>query len=219
MHRCRRALIGEVGYVRVHNSLGDSALVPAFDHALDALTGVRALVIDLRDTPSGGVSSVARGLIGRLITQPLPYQQHELVSEFRANGIRRVWQEWVLPRGTAFAQPVVVLVGHWTGSMGEGLAIGLHGTRQAPVLGEPMARLRGALTETALPHSKIVVRVPNERLSLVDGTPREAFVPCAVPASNAATGDRELDAAIGVAQRLAAQPAGAAPAGRSCPPM
>ena len=194
--------VGEIGYVRIHNSLGEQALVQEIDKALAGLPGVRALVIDLRDTPSGGNSSVARGIMGRFVQEMLPYQRHELVSEFRSTGIRRVWNEYVAPRGTPFLQPVVVLVGRWTGSMGEGLAIGLNATRGAPVLGEPMAHLLGALGETVLPHSKIVVRVPTEKLYHVDGTPREAFIPCAIAPSGRSTEDRELDSAIDLAVKV-----------------
>ena len=198
--------IGPLATVRIHNALGDQALVAAFDKALLELQGAIALVIDLRDTPSGGNSSVARGLLGRLVDRMLPYQRHELVSEFRATGVRRVWDEYVLPRGLPFLKPVVVLVGQWTGSMGEGLAIGLNATRGAAVLGQPMAKLLGANAETVLPHSNIVVRLPAEKLFHVDGTPREAALPCAVAtaARDDVAQDTELEAALALAADLAA---------------
>jgi C-terminal processing protease CtpA/Prc len=198
-------LLGDVGYIRFNNSLGEDALVPAFDEALAKLASARAVVIDLRDTASGGVSSVARGIMGRFIRTPMPYQRHELVAEFRATGIRRLWVEYVAPRDPLFAQPVVVLAGHWTGSMGEGIAIGLNATRNAPVLGEPMAHLLGALGQIDLPNTNIPVRVPAEKLFHVNGTPREAFVPCHVPAASAPTTDVELDAALKLAHELAAK--------------
>jgi C-terminal processing protease CtpA/Prc len=194
--------VGRVGHVRIHNTLGDPALLQAFDAALAAMPNARALVLDLRDTPSGGTSSVARGIMGRFVRQTRPYQRHELVSEFRSHGVRRVWVEYVAPRGTPFVRPVVVLVGRWTGSMGEGIAIGLNAARGAPVLGEPMAHLLGALDETVLPHSKIPVRVPTEKLFHVDGTPREDFVPRAITATVGSTSaDPELDAAIALAAK------------------
>jgi carboxyl-terminal processing protease len=95
-------------------------------------------------------------------------------------------------------------VGRWTGSMGEGLAIGLNATRGAPVLGQPMAHLLGATGETVLPHSNIVVRVPAEKLFHIDGTPRERIVPCAVAASGQGSPapDHELGSAIELALKL-----------------
>jgi carboxyl-terminal processing protease len=196
-------VVGKVGYVRINNSLGQQELVPAFDRALAEMPDARALVIDVRDTPSGGNSAVARGIMGRLVETLRPYQRHELVAEFRSNGIRRVWEEYVAPREPSFLKPIVVLVGRWTGSMGEGLAIGLNATRGAPVLGQPMAHLLGANGEALLPHSNIVVRVPTEKLFHIDGTPREAVVPCAIPPGpRASSEDHELGFAIDLAMQL-----------------
>ena len=202
------AVIRGIGYLRVNNSLGTQDLVRDFDSALDSMAGARALVIDLRDTPSGGTSSVARGIIGRLVDRESPYQRHELVEEFRDTGIRRIWTEYVAPRGSFFGGPVVVLVGPWTGSMGEGLAIGLNAVRGAPVLGRPMARLLGALGEVTLPASGITVRIPVEKLFHVDGRPRESFVPCAIARPDVPGGDPERDAALALAERLLATESG-----------
>ena len=206
-------VVGGVGHLRIHNSLGEQELVDAFDKALAEMAGVKALVIDLRDTPSGGNSTVARGIMGRFVERTLPYQRHEYVAEFRSTGIRRVWVEYVAPRGRAFVQPVVVLVGPWTGSMGEGLAIGLNATRGAAVLGRPMAHLLGANGETVLPHSRIVVRVPTEKLFHIDGTPREEVVPCAIAreAADPPARDRALDAALALARAAASTSSKATP--------
>ncbi len=204
-----------VAHVRVNNALGDMALVAAFDDALARMGPVQALVLDLRDTPSGGNTTVARGIMGRLVARPMAYQRHEDVSEIRSTGIRRGWVEWVWPRGAHFSQPVFVLVGPWTGSMGEGLAIGLNAARGAPVLGRPMARLLGGLEEITLQHSGIAVRIPGDKLFHVNGQPREDFVPCALKLS-AGTGDAELAAALAAARAPAARlrhcPAAARPA-------
>jgi len=193
---------GDVAIIRVNNTLGDPYTVTAFDHALDAMPTARALILDLRDTPSGGTSSVARGIMGRLVAKEAPYQRHELVSEERTTRVRRVWVEYVEPREVNGVRPfrgdVVVLVGRWTGSMAEGLAIGLNAARGARVVGRPMARLAGALDEITLPHSQVVVRIPTEKLFHVDGTPREAFVPQAldVRPTDRREGDGELAATM-----------------------
>jgi carboxyl-terminal processing protease len=196
---------GQVTVLRPNNSLGDLALIAAFDAALDETLdrGVTALVLDLRDVPSGGNSTVARGLMGRLVARTSPYQMHEAVAEGVATGVRRVWVEQVLPRGRVFQGPVVVLVGPWTGSMGEGIAIGLHAARQAPVTGQPMAGLLGALEEFELPDSRITVRVPGEKLFHVEGAPRERFLPCPAPAVANGRGsplDPGLDYALALAR-------------------
>ena len=196
-------MIDRIGYLRINNSLGDQSLVDDFDAAIGQMAEAQALIIDLRDTPSGGNTSVARGILSRLIGSVVPYQRHEHVGEYRSTGIRRIWTEYVAPRGVEFSKPIVVLVGRWTGSMGEGLAIGLNATRSAPVLGRPMARLLGALGEFSLPQSRIVVRVPVEKLFHVDGTPREAYLPRSV-AKGVSPGqaDAELIAALELARTL-----------------
>lgn len=192
-------LEGNVGYVRIHNALGDIALVAAFDSALAALRDTRALVLDLRDTPSGGNTTVARGLLGRFVTEVRPYQVHELPSEEREHGIRRLWVEHVAPRGPfTYDRPLVVLVGRWTASMGEGMTIALDGLGRATVIGTPMAGLLGATYGTTLPRTGWSVRVPAERLYHVNGTPREDFVP-AVPVGPGAPGE---DPAVAAALAL-----------------
>jgi len=170
-------IAGGIGVVRINDSLGDAATIQAFDRALDELADTRGLIVDLRDTPSGGNSTVARGILDRFVTRELPYQRHLLPSEERETGVRRSWLELVSPRGTAYRRPVAVLVGHWTGSMGEGLAIGFDATGAATVVGTAMAGLLGATDRIVLPHTGIGLNLPTERLYHVDGTPREAFRP------------------------------------------
>lgn len=180
-------LDGEIGYVRLHDSLGRDALIAPWDAALARFKETRGLVLDLRDTPGGGDTAVARPLMGRLVASTEPYQRHERGS--------RTWTEEVKPRGPfTYDKPMAVLVGRWTGSMGEGVAIALDGMGRADVLGSPMAGLRGAIETLDLKHTKIPVRVPAERLYHVDGTSRETFVP-PFPVE-AGPGDAVLDAAL-----------------------
>ena len=165
------------GYVRLNDSLGRSGTVAMFDRALATMANAPALVLDLRDTPSGGNTTVARGILGRFVDHEAPYQKHVLPAEERESGIRRSWLELVSPRAPIFHKPVAVLVGHWTGSMGEGLAIGFDATRAGRVVGTAMAGLLGATYTITLPNTGIGINLPAERLYHVNGTPREAFRP------------------------------------------
>ncbi len=116
--------------------------------------------------------------MGRFITRDLPYQKHSIPAEAREYGIRRSWIELVSPgRDFSYSAPVVVLVNHWTGSMGEGIAIGMDGMKRATIVGTEMARLAGATSAIKLPHTGIGVTFPTEKLFHVNGTPREKFVP------------------------------------------
>lgn len=163
--------------IRFNNSLGDQASIAAFDSAMAALPPGSALVIDLTDTPSGGNTSVARAMMSWFVDRPRNYQIHRLPAEERETGVARQWIEQVLPRpGKHRAMLPLVRVGRWTGSMGEGLAIGF-AALGARVEGTRMARLKGAVYDFGLPSSGLVVKLPAERLYSVNGQPREDFVP------------------------------------------
>ena len=168
----------QLGYIRLHNSLGETSLSVAFDKALEGLKSTQGLILDLRDTPSGGSSTVARAIMGRFISQTMFYQRHSVPAEERVYGVKRSWIEEVSPRGTfCYTGAVVVLVDHWTGSMGEGLTIGMDAMNRARIVGTKMARLLGATEGILLPNSHIQVHFPTEKLFHVNRKPREAFIP------------------------------------------
>ena len=163
--------------IRFNDSLGDNATVSAFDAAMAGARPGQPIVLDLTDTASGGNTVIARAIMGWFVDAPTAYQVHNLPAEERETGVPRQWIEQVLPRpGKRHRGPVTVRVGRWTGSMGEGLAIGLDALG-ADVVGGPMAGLLGAIHDFRLPNSDMVIKLPTERLYAVDGTPREAFRP------------------------------------------
>jgi carboxyl-terminal processing protease len=163
--------------LRFNDSLGDSATIAAFDAAMAQARPGQRIVLDLTETPSGGNSNVARAILGWFVDRPSFYQMHSLPSEARQTGIARQWVEQVLPRpGRRHRGPVTVLVGRWTGSMGEGLAIGFDAIG-AEIVGTRMAGLLGAVYDRRLERSGLVVKLPAERLMSPSGLPREDFVP------------------------------------------
>lgn len=168
---------GDDRVIRFNDSLGDSGTIAAFDAAMANARAGQRVVLDLTDTASGGNTVVARAIMGWFVDGPTAYQIHNLPAEERETGIPRQWIEQVLPRpGKRHRGPVSVRVGRWTGSMGEGLAIGMDALG-AEVSGGPMAGLLGAVYDHRLANSGLVIKLPTERLYAVDGTPREAFVP------------------------------------------
>lgn len=163
--------------IRINDSLGDAATVAAFDAAMAGARPGQPIVLDLTDTASGGNTVIARAIMGWFVDAPTAYQIHSLPAEERETGVPRQWIEQVLPRpGKRHRGSVTVRVGRWTGSMGEGLAIGLDALG-ADVVGGPMAGLLGAIYDHRLPNSGLVIKLPTERLYAVDGTAREAFRP------------------------------------------
>jgi len=170
-------LPGNFGLIRFNNSLGDQKTVAAFDAALEQLRPTQGLILDLRDVPSGGDSSIALGIMGRFVQSMLPYQRHR-IPNYGQPDVERNWIEQVAPRGPfTYKAPVVILVDHWTGSMGEGMAIGFDAMRRGVVMGTPMAHLAGAVSDFRLPQTGIDVAFATEQLYHVNGTPRQDWVP------------------------------------------
>jgi carboxyl-terminal processing protease len=165
-----RRLDGDLGYIRV-TAVGDSDSVPAFEAALEKLKDTRGMILDLSETAAGGSTDVAEPILGRFFSKPAVYQTGK-----PRNGPE--WSATVQPRGPfTYDKPLVVLVGRWTASMGEGMTIGLDGTRRATIVGTAMGRLEGAVFTGKMPSTGIGFNYPAERLFHVNGTPREDFVP------------------------------------------
>lgn len=167
-------------------------------------TGV---IIDLRDTAGGGNTLNARALLGRFVDTQTPYQRHTIPAIERMTGVTRQWVEEVGPLEPDLSDvPVVVIVGRWTGSMGEGTAIGFQAAADASIVGVPMARLLGAIIDTPMPSTGWIVKMPSEALFHVNRTPREDVLPDVlvddVEARPAEGVDRGLDAALIEVRRL-----------------
>lgn len=69
------------------------------------------------------------------------------------------------------------MAGHWTGSMCEGIVIGLDAMKRAKIAGTKMAGLLGAIYGFGMKNTGINFQIPGEKMYHVNGTPRENFVP------------------------------------------
>ncbi len=167
---------GKVAIVRFENSLGDTETIAAFDAAIEQVRDLQGLVLDLRNTPSGGNTEVARAILGHFVTEARAYQVHEIPAVERETGVPRRFIEQVLPRSVHFGGRVAVLGGPWTGSMGEGMVIGMHAAAGARTFASNMGDLLGGLWNSELELSGATVEFGGEALFHVDGTPRAAFV-------------------------------------------
>lgn len=181
----------DIGIIRINNALGNNDLIPAFDRAVQSLADTRAMIIDLRNTPSGGNTEVARSIIGHFVAETRSYQIHEIPSIEREFTVPRRFIEQVKPRNPQYQKPVVVLAGRWTGSMGEGLVIGLDAAADAYIIASDMADLLGALSNIDLEKSGARMDLGTETLFHVNGTPREDYI-ADMPLDSA---DRDADGA------------------------
>ena len=171
-------LDNEIGIIRINNTLGNSSLINEFDKTLDQLINTKGLIIDLRNTVDGGDSYIARGIMSRFINKLKPYQIHSTSEQYNDGPkIERRWTEFVSPRNKQYKNPVVVLVGRWTGSMGEGLAIGLEGIGRAEIIGSEMERLAGEMNGFSFKNQNYGYRLSTAKLFHINGTPREKYVP------------------------------------------
>lgn len=167
-----------IGIIRFHNSLGENSLIHQFDEKLNDLFNTKGLIIDLRNTVGGGNTYVARGIMGRFIDEELPYQKHVKNEKYGNNpAVIRSWIEYVTPRGKQYKKPIIVLVGRWTGSMGEGFAIGLDAMKRAKIVGTEMERLAGSMQGVPFKHQKYQYRIATEKLYHINGIAREKYVP------------------------------------------
>lgn len=169
-----KVLNKNTAYIKINNSLGNNQLILDFDKTLDNFLNYKNLIIDLTETPSGGNTTVARAIMGRFIDRTLPYQKHEFDEQYET---KRIWTEFVTPRKSQFRGKIYILVGHWTGSMGEGIAIGFDGMKRAKIIGTKMAGLLGAISNFQMTETKIGYQFPTERLYQTVGKPREDFLP------------------------------------------
>ncbi|MFM7376737.1 MAG: S41 family peptidase [Erythrobacter sp.] len=168
---------GGIARIRFHNSLGDNGVIAAFDAALASLDGTRALILDLRDTPGGGNTTVARAILGHFVAEPAIYQIHRNAFEDAVFGVPRMYAEYVVPRGPRWDRPVVVLAGRWTGSVGEALAMAFDRTAGVPTIGAPLADLLGTFNTNATDNGCLELKFAWDSLYSADGTPREAWQP------------------------------------------
>ncbi|WP_128755189.1 S41 family peptidase [Aquimarina sediminis] len=172
-----KMLSDAIGYIKFNNSLGEEGTVAAFDKAMLGMKNTKGLIVDLRETPSGGNTTIARAIMGRFIDEEKPYQRHSFTYEEKLYGVKRNTIELVAPRGEVYSKPLIVLCGRWTGSMGEGMVIGFDAMGRAGIVGTKMAGLLGAIYSYTLPETKIGYQIPVEKLFHVNGTPRENFRP------------------------------------------
>jgi carboxyl-terminal processing protease len=119
----------------------------------------------------------------------LPYQRHRIPRYGQAD-VERNWQEEVAPRGPfTYQGRLVVLVDHWTGSMGEGIAIGIDAMHRGMVIGTTMGQLAGATEDVPLPRTGLTIALPTQELFHVDGTPRHRWVPPVIVAPTSGNAD------------------------------
>ena len=99
--------------------------------------------------------------------------------------------------------PMIVLSGRWTGSMGEGMTVGLDAMARATVMGDRMAGLAGGTEGLRLPEMDISLFIPTYGLNHLDGTKRHEWAPDIVRTADFGDGE---DLLLKAAHARLAQP-------------
>lgn len=173
-------LFGNIGYIKINDCLYNTDIIPEFDSVMQSLQKTTALIIDLRETPGGGNTIVARAMMSWFINKEHFYQKHEYPADEMMTGIKRSWMEIVSPRkDKKYTKPLVILCDHWTASLGEAIVIGFDALKRpfTKIIGTRMARLNGAVYSYEMPNTKILFSFPAEKLYTVMGLPREKYIP------------------------------------------
>lgn len=166
----------DIAVIRINNRLGDNDLIADFDKVMAEVMDADALILDLRNTPSGGNAEVGRSIMGHFTTKVQPFQIHERPSLMREFSVPRRYIEQVFPREPVFnPDRTVVLGGYWTGSMGEGIVIGLDAMGIRTIASD-MGDLLGGMSNFSFADNTITLSIPTETLFHIDGTPREDFI-------------------------------------------
>lgn len=194
---------GPIAVLRINNRLGDNAAIGQFRSAVAQVLEARAILIDLRNTPSGGNTTVARAILGPFVDRERPYQVHVIPWEMRQFATPRKFVELVLPSGPRYRGRVFVVGGRWTGSMGEGLMVGFDAIG-AHTIGSDLGDLLGGIQNRRLAASQARIDLGTEQLLHVNGVPREQFRPKTflANAERSVTGDP----ALSVVRRLMGLP-------------
>ncbi len=159
-HNCRletRWLSRDLGYIGFNDSLGDASTIFLFDAALEELSAAKGLVLDLRRA-GGGNTGVLEDIAERLVASRVAYQR-----TVRPSGEEFI--SYLEPRGNSpYLQPIVLLVGPWTGSTGEGLAISLSVMDRVRTVGLKMAGLEGGVFHYRMPRTGIGFQLTGEKI-------------------------------------------------------
>ena len=101
-----------------------------------------------------------------------------------------------------YEKPVIILVGRWTGSMGEGLAIGFEGMERAEIVGSEMRRLAGEVYDFGFKHQRYGYKLSTVKLYHVNGTLREKYIPTNYVKQSTTEKDETLEKGIELINKM-----------------
>jgi Peptidase family S41 len=162
-------IVDNIGIIRLNNSLGETKSKREFKQVLKKLKNTDGIILDLRNTVDGGSTNIANPIAGHFTNKKLIFQKYK--------NTYKEFVDHIKPKNPRFDNPLVVLVGRWTGSMGEGLASGFDGTGIGTIVGTEMQKLAGATKDYKFNYIHFGYQAPYIEVLHINGTPRQKLVP------------------------------------------
>tara|TARA_B110000902_G_scaffold57256_1_gene66918 strand:+ start:46 stop:1242 length:1197 start_codon:yes stop_codon:yes gene_type:complete len=162
-------IVDNIGIIRINNSLGDTKTKREFKNTLKKLKHTKGIILDLRNTVDGGSTNVANPVAGHFTIKKRAFQKYKNnTTEF---------VDYIKPKKPFYDKQLVVLVGRWTGSMGEGLASGIDATGIGKIVGTEMQKLAGATEKYSFTNFNFGYQAPYIEVLHLTDLPREKFIP------------------------------------------
>lgn len=158
-----------IGIIRLNNSLGETKTKIEFKKILNELKDTDGIILDLRNTVDGGNTNIANPIAGHFTNKKMEFQKYK--------NTQKEFVDYIEPTNPKYNKPLIVLVGRWTGSVGEGLASGLDGTGIGKIVGTEMEKLAGATKSYDFYNFDYGYQAPYIEVLQISGLPRELFVP------------------------------------------
>lgn len=158
-----------IGIIRINNSLGNKKTKTEFKNALTKLKNTKGIILDLRNTISGGNSNIGNPIAGHFTDKKVIFQKYK--------NLKQEFVDYIKPNNPHYTKPLVVLVGRFTASMGEGLASGLDGTEIGKVIGTEMQKLAGATKNYNFSNFDYGYQASKIDVLNILNIPRENFIP------------------------------------------
>ena len=162
-------VVDNIGIIRINNSLGETKTNNEFEQALNNLKETEGVILDLRNTVDGGNTSIANPIAGHFTNKKMEFQKYK--------NTQKEFVDHIKPKNPRYEKPFIVLVGRWTGSVGEGLASGFDGAGIGKVVGTEMQKLAGATKSNNFSNFKYGYQYPYIDVLHISGYPREKFIP------------------------------------------
>jgi len=162
-------IVDNIGIIRLNNSLGEPKTKSKFKQVIKNLKETNGIILDLRNTVDGGNTDIAYPIAGHFTNKKMVFQKYK--------NTQNEFVDYIKPENSKYDNPLIVLVGRWTGSVGEGLASGFDGTGIGKIVGTEMEKLAGATKSYSFSNFEYSYQAPYIDVLHISGLPREKFIP------------------------------------------